>query len=50
VVAEGVETKGQLTFVKDIRCDRYQGFLLGYPEPASRLESVLKDPSQEQAA
>jgi EAL domain-containing protein (putative c-di-GMP-specific phosphodiesterase class I) len=50
VVAEGVETQSQLDFVKDIRCDRYQGFLLGHPEPASRLSSVLENSSNEHAA
>ncbi len=50
VVAEGVETPGQLAFVKDIRCDRYQGFLLGYPEPADQLSSVLQLQSAEHAA
>ncbi|MCH7579898.1 MAG: EAL domain-containing protein [Chloroflexi bacterium] len=50
VVAEGVETPGQLAFVKDIRCHRYQGFLLGRPEPASQLSSVLELQSSERAA
>ena len=50
VIAEGVETPGQLAFVKDIRCDRYQGFLLGHPEPANQLSSVLPGASSERAA
>lgn len=50
VVAEGVETPGQLAFVKDIRCDRYQGFLLGHPEPAHKLSSALQPPLSERAA
>jgi len=50
VIAEGVETADQLSFVKDIRCDRYQGFLLGHPEPANQLSSVLQLPSSERAA
>ena len=50
VVAEGVETPDQLAFVKDIRCDRYQGFLLGRPEPANQLSSVLQLPPSERAA
>ena len=50
VVAEGVETKGQLAFVKDICCHRYQGFLLGRPEPANQLSSLLQRTSSEQAA
>lgn len=50
VVAEGVETKGQLSFVTDIHCDRYQGFLLGRPEPADLLDSLLELPMSEHAA
>ena len=50
VVAEGVETPDQLAFVKDIRCDRYQGFLLGRPKPANELSSVLQLPPSERAA
>lgn len=50
VVAEGVETPDQLAFVRDIRCDRYQGFLLGHPEPANQLSSVLDSSSSERAA
>ncbi len=50
VVAEGVETRAQLAFVKGIRCDRYQGFLLGRPEPANQLGSVLEHSASERAA
>ena len=50
VVAEGVETPDQLAFVKAIRCDRYQGFLLGHPEPANQVSSVLQHSLTERAA
>ena len=50
VVAEGVETPGQLAFVKDIHCDRYQGFLLGHPVPANQLSSALQHPPSERVA
>lgn len=50
VVAEGVETADQLAFVRDIHCDRYQGFLLGHPEPANQLSSVLQRPPSERVA
>lgn len=49
VVAEGVETQGQLDFVKDIQCHRYQGFLLGRPEPAHQVSSKLQPPSERAA-
>ena len=50
VVAEGVETPGQLDFVRKIRCHRYQGFLLGRPEPANRISSTLQATQSERAA
>ena len=50
VVAEGVETPGQLAFVKDVGCDRYQGFLLGQPVPANQFSSVLQDRPSERVA
>jgi len=35
VVAEGVENERQLFFLRNLRCDMVQGYLLGYPLPAS---------------
>ena len=37
VVAEGVENAAQLQFLREIGCDRAQGFLLGRPGPADAL-------------
>ena len=34
VVAEGVETAAELTFLRDAECEEVQGFLLGRPAPA----------------
>lgn len=34
VLAEGVETKHQLHALADLKCDRYQGYLLSKPVPA----------------
>jgi diguanylate cyclase (GGDEF)-like protein len=37
VVAEGVETTEQLEIIRELGCDRAQGFLLGRPMPAADL-------------
>jgi diguanylate cyclase (GGDEF)-like protein len=40
VVAEGVETPGQLDRLRDLGCDVVQGFLLARPMPAGDVASV----------
>jgi diguanylate cyclase (GGDEF)-like protein/PAS domain S-box-containing protein len=39
VVAEGLETPLQLSRLRDLGCDRGQGYLFGRPRPASIVES-----------
>ncbi|HQY16564.1 MAG TPA: bifunctional diguanylate cyclase/phosphodiesterase, partial [Ilumatobacteraceae bacterium] len=39
VVAEGVETPLQLTRLREIGCDRGQGYLFGRPRPAALVEA-----------
>ena len=42
VIAEGVETEEQLNFLKLIRCDEYQGYLLSKPVPRSEFLELVK--------
>jgi diguanylate cyclase (GGDEF)-like protein/PAS domain S-box-containing protein len=42
VVAEGVETKGQVRFLRTQRCDFIQGFLASKPVPAEQATALLK--------
>ncbi len=42
IVAEGVETKAQLSYLLDRRCADMQGFFFGAPMPAPALADVLR--------
>ncbi|MFC4324212.1 bifunctional diguanylate cyclase/phosphodiesterase [Litchfieldia salsa] len=42
VIAEGVETKGQLEMLKKHRCDEAQGYLFSKPLPVEELEQFDK--------
>jgi EAL domain-containing protein (putative c-di-GMP-specific phosphodiesterase class I) len=41
VVAEGVETPGQLAELVSLGCDLLQGYLIGRPVPIDRLPAVI---------
>ena len=49
VVAEGVETQAQLTYLQAFQCDVLQGFLLARPMPAKNLQSLFKRQAVKQA-
>lgn len=42
VIAEGVETTGQLEFLRRHRCDQVQGYLISRPVPAAELMKLLR--------
>jgi len=44
VVAEGVETPGQLEFLRNRGCHEVQGFLLSRPLPAEQIAALLARP------
>jgi diguanylate cyclase (GGDEF)-like protein/PAS domain S-box-containing protein len=44
VVAEGVETVGQLEILRSLRCDLAQGFLFSVPRPASEIATSFPLP------
>jgi diguanylate cyclase (GGDEF)-like protein len=41
VVAEGVETRAQMAWLRDAGCDAAQGFLFCKPQPADRIARLL---------
>ena len=43
VVAEGVETEGQLDFLRSIQCDSGQGYLVSKPLSAELIGEILQD-------
>jgi EAL domain-containing protein (putative c-di-GMP-specific phosphodiesterase class I) len=45
VLAEGVETKTQLDFLKSQKCNEIQGYYFSKPLKVQEMESVLKNPS-----
>jgi diguanylate cyclase (GGDEF)-like protein len=43
VVAEGVETQGQLAALREMGCDQSQGYLHSRPIPAQQFEKLLRE-------
>ena len=42
-IAEGVESKEQFEYLKEIGCDCIQGYLLGKPMPGEEIKQLLLD-------
>ncbi|WP_221250787.1 bifunctional diguanylate cyclase/phosphodiesterase [Desulfuromonas versatilis] len=47
VTAEGVETEGQLEFLRDNGCDKIQGYLVSAPVPAAEFVRFMQSPRGE---
>ncbi|QOY87633.1 putative bifunctional diguanylate cyclase/phosphodiesterase [Paludibaculum fermentans] len=46
VVAEGVETEGELELVRAARCDMVQGYLIGNPVPSAGIAELMMQPER----
>lgn len=49
VVAEGVETQEQLTYLQELNCDSMQGFLISRPLPPDKLIQFMRSQDKNQS-
>ncbi len=47
VVAEGIETVQQLSFLEQQKCDQYQGYFFSHPLPADEFEIFYRNDSED---
>ncbi|HTZ01555.1 MAG TPA: EAL domain-containing protein [Xanthobacteraceae bacterium] len=50
IVAEGVETKEQLAFLRREKCNEVQGYLIGRPAPITQYSRLTGEPARQTAA
>ncbi len=43
IVAEGVETQAQMTFLRGLGCDQLQGYLFSPPVAATEFEHMVRE-------
>jgi len=44
-IAEGIESDGQLTSLRELGCDLAQGFLFARPAPPEQIDRLLAEAS-----
>jgi diguanylate cyclase len=46
VTGEGIETEAQRRLLRDLGCERGQGFLFARPRPAAEIHALLRAAAQ----
>ncbi|MBQ0757904.1 MAG: EAL domain-containing protein, partial [Amphritea sp.] len=43
VIAEGIETQEQASFLRNNGCDEFQGFMYSHPLPVDKMTQLLRE-------